>query len=130
MSPTRHWRRPDQEQYGAALGHLLAVEFGVTRDVSPDVRPRRLVTQDLLDGVGDQRVVRGQLAPLLGMLGEQLAGPADQPIGGLVARAGEHIAEDDHFLAGEPPPGARFIRELGGQQLGHQVVRGDRKSVV
>ena len=41
--------------------------------------------------LGDQRAVLDDLAPLVGVLGEDLAGPADQPGGGLVAGRGEEV---------------------------------------
>ena len=79
----------DEEEHGAAGRHGLAVELDVLGDVAADVRTRRLEAQELLDGVRDERRVLDQLAPLVGVLGEHLARPADQPGGGLVAGAGD-----------------------------------------
>ena len=39
--------------------------------------------------LGISERILDQLAPLVGMVGQDLAGPADQPVGGLVAGAGD-----------------------------------------
>ena len=70
--------RADEEQHDAALGHRVAVELDVAGDVPADVRRRRLEAEELLDRVGDERRILDELAPLVGVLGEHLAGPADQ----------------------------------------------------
>ena len=61
---------------------------------------------------------------LVGVLGEQLGQPTDEPAGGLVARAGEHGRVGEHLLAGEGAEGARLVLELGVEELGHEVVGG------
>ena len=48
---------------------------------------------------GNQRRVLDELAPLVGVLGEHLARPADQPRGGLVARAGHDVEVGQQFVA-------------------------------
>ena len=81
--------RADEQHHDAALGHRLAVVLDVAGDVAGLHRRRRFVAQQLLDGVGDERAVLHELAPLVGMLGEHLARPPDEPGRGLVAGAGE-----------------------------------------
>ena len=56
------------------------------------------------------------------MLGQHLAGPADQARRGLVARAGDHVDVGEHLLARQPARGAGLVLELGVEQLGHEVV--------
>jgi hypothetical protein len=56
-----------------------------------DVRRGRLEAQDLLDRVRDERRVLDELRGAGRVLGEHLAGPADEAVGGLVAGAGEHV---------------------------------------
>ena len=92
------------------------------RDVAPDVRRGRLEAQELLDGVRDERAVLDQLAALVGVLGQHLAGPADQPGGGLVAGAGHDVDVGEHLVAAQAPDGAGLVLELGVEQLGHDVV--------
>jgi hypothetical protein len=58
------------------------------------------------------------------MVGEQLGRPADQARRGLVAGAGEESDVADHLVAGERPDRAVLVGELGGEQLGHEVVGG------
>ncbi len=60
-------------------------------DVAADVGRGRLEAEQLLDGVRDQRAVLDELAALVGVVGEHLAGPADEPGGGLVAGAGDDV---------------------------------------
>ena len=71
----------------------------------------------------DERAVADEFPPLVGVLGEQLARPADQPGCRLVARTGEHLDVEEDFAAREAPGRARLVLELGHEELGHQVVR-------
>ena len=114
--------RADEHHHHAALGHRLAVVLDVAGDVAGHVRRGRLEAQQLLDGLRDQRRVLDELAALVGVFGQNLAGPADQPRGGLVARAGDHVEVDEQFLAGQPPRDARLVDELDVEQFGHDVV--------
>jgi hypothetical protein len=59
---------------GAARGDGLAVVAHVVRDVAGGLERRRLVPQDLLDRVRDERGVGDEGSPLVGVIGEQLAG--------------------------------------------------------
>ena len=68
-------------------------------------------------------MVFDQLPTLVRVLGQHLAGPADQPGGGLVACAGDHADVQQQLITGEPPGGARLILELDIEQLGHDVIR-------
>src|SRR5439155_26578753 len=114
--------RADQEDHDAALRHRLAVVLDVPADVSGDVRRRRLVPEDLLDRVRDQRAVLDELPPLVDMVTEHLARPADQSRGRLVARAGNDVDVREHLIARQAPSRAGLVLELGAQQLGHEIV--------
>ena len=94
-------RGADQHHHHAALGHGLAVVLDVAGDVAGDVRRGRLEAQQLLDGLRDQRRVLDQLAALVGVFGQHLAGPADEPRRGLVARARDDVDVDEQLLAGQ-----------------------------
>ena len=92
-------RRGVQQQHDAVLGDSPAVVLDVGRqDAGLDGR-RRLVAEELLDGVGDEAAVLDQLAALVGVVGEDLSGPADQTGGGLVAGPGEQAAVAQYLLA-------------------------------
>ena len=77
-------RRPVEQHHDAALGNDLAVVLDVARDVARLDGRRRLEAEELLDRLRDERAVGRDLAPLVGVLGEHLAGPADEPRGRLV----------------------------------------------
>ncbi len=62
------------------------------------------------------------VAPLVGVLGEHLGQPADQPSGRLVPGAGEHLRVGEHLGPGEAAGGPGLVLELGGEQRRHQVV--------
>ena len=49
--------------------------------------------------VGISDAVLDDLAPLIGVLGEHLGEPADQPAGGLVAGAGDDRRVGEHLLS-------------------------------
>ncbi len=66
-------------------------------------RRRRLVAQQLLDRVGDERRVGGQLGPLVGVLVEQHRGPAEQPGHRLGAGADQQEGELGALLGGQAP---------------------------
>ena len=98
------------------------MELDVLGDVAADVRRRRLEAEQLLDGVRDERRVLDQLAALVGVLGQHLAGPADEAGGGLVAGAGDDGDVGEELVAAQAPHGAGLVLELGVEQLGHDVV--------
>ncbi len=58
------------------------------------------------------------------MLGEHLAGPPDEPRGGLIAGRGDQVDVVDHLFSREAAARPRLVLELGLQQLGHEVVGG------
>ena len=79
VAPVVAVRRADEEQHDAAFGHRLAVELHVARRrTRPTCGAGRLEAQQLLDRVRDERRILDELAPLVGVLGQHLAGPADQ----------------------------------------------------
>ena len=94
--------RRGEQHHHVAGGDRLAVVLDVLRDVPGLHRRRRLVAQRLLDRVRDEAAVVDDLAPFVGVLREQLAHPADEAGGGLVAGAREQpdVAED--LLPAEP----------------------------
>ena len=54
------------------------MQLDVVGHVPPDMGRRRLEAEDLLDRVRDEGAVLDELAPLVGVLGEDLSRPADQ----------------------------------------------------
>ena len=79
--------RADQEQHGAARRNGRAVVLDVVGDdpcggVAGGFEPQRF-----LDHLGDERAVLHDVTTLVGVLGEELGEPADEPSGGLVAGA-------------------------------------------
>ena len=112
----------DQHHHHAALGHGLAVERDVAGHIARHVRRGRLEAQQFLDRLRDQRPVLDQLAALIGVFGENLSRPTDQPGGRLVAGAGDHVEVDQQLVAGQPAGGAGLVDELDVEQLGHDVV--------
>ena len=74
---------------------------------------RGLEPQDLLDRVRDQRAIVVQLAALVGVLGEDLAGVTDHPVRRLVAGGGEDVDEDQQLVVGERAGRAGLVLELG-----------------
>ena len=84
----------------------------------------RLVAQELLNGVGDERGIRRQLAALVGMAAEDLPGEADEPCRRLVPRPGQQSDVGEDLVVGQGARRPRLVLELGVDQLGHQVVRG------
>ncbi len=89
----RSSRLPDavEQQDRAAGGHDLAVVLDVLGDVAGLHGRGRLVAQQLLDGVRHEAAVLDHLVALVGVLGEHLARPADEPGRGLVAGRGEQV---------------------------------------
>jgi hypothetical protein len=83
--------RAIEQHHDAALGDHLAVVLDVLGHVAGLDGGGGLVAEELLDGVRDERPVGRDLASLVGVLAEGLAGPADQPGGRLVAGAGEQL---------------------------------------
>src|SRR4029450_12245471 len=84
--------RAHEGHHARAPRPLLAVVLDVPGDVAGDVRRGWLVAEDLLDRVRDQRRVLDELPPLIGMGGEYLAGPRDQPRRRLVCGPRDHVA--------------------------------------
>ena len=79
--------------------------------VAADVRTGRLEAQCLVDRPVHQGAVLVDLAALIGMVGENLCEPADQPTGGLIARPGDDLGVVQHLLAGELARLAVLVRE-------------------
>src|SRR5690606_17295625 len=92
---------PEQQEHRAAGRHRGAVALEVARHPPGDVRAGRLEPQRLLDDPAEQRPVLVDVAPLVGVFGQDLGQPADQPAGGLVAGAGHHLGVVEHLPAGE-----------------------------
>jgi hypothetical protein len=116
--------RAVEHEDGAAGGDHLAVELHVGGDVAGLYGRGGLEAKDLLDGLRHQAAVLDQLAALIGVVGEDLAGPADQAGGGLVAGGGDEVDVVEDLVPREAPGLARLVLELGLEQLGHQVVGG------
>ena len=112
----------DQHHHRAALGHGLAVELDIAGDVAGDVRCGRFEAQQLLDRLRNQRRVLDELTALVGVLGQNLACPTDQPRGGFVPRARHHVEIGQQLLAGQVPRRAGLVDELRVEQFGHDVV--------
>src|SRR4051812_43357018 len=91
--------RAGEEHDGAARRNRLAVVLDVPRHGAADLDGRPLVAQDLLDRVRQQVAVVAQSTPLVGVLGQELPGPADQAVRRLVARGGEDVHEDEDLVA-------------------------------
>ena len=113
------WERPvvvvargQDHHEGAARGHDLAVELDVAGHDATGLECRRLEPQDLLHRVRDQGAIVVQLAALVRVLGEDLAGVADHPVGRLVAGGGQHVDEDQQLVVGERAGGAGLVHEL------------------
>ena len=116
---------------GLPAGIVVAVELDVLASRSAgDGVAGGLEPQRLVDHAGEERAVLDDLAPLVGVLGEELGQPADQPTGRLVAGAGDDRGVGEDLLAGERPRLAVLVLELGVQQLGHQVVGGVRRTAI
>src|SRR6202007_1466195 len=75
-------------------------------------------------GLRYQLRVLGQLAALVGVFGENLSGPTNQPGGGLVSCARDDIEIDQQFVAGQPAGGPCLVDEFNVEQLGHDVIGG------
>ncbi len=75
------------------------------------MRSRGFVAQEFLDGVRDERAVLEDLSALVGVLGQYLAHPAEQPTGRLHAGAGDH-GDEREDLVGQPADRAREVLEL------------------
>ena len=91
--------RAVEQHHDAALGNGLAVVLDVPRDVAGLDRGGRLVTEELLDGVGDQARGPRREPPLLRMIGEYLAGPPDQSGCRLVAGGRQQVDVAEHLAA-------------------------------
>ena len=95
----RGWPTPTSNSIALPAGTVCPWSSTSCGDVAADVRRGRLVAQELLDRVRDSDAVVDQLAALVGVLGEHLAGPADQPGRGLVAGAGDHGDVGEELVA-------------------------------
>ena len=84
--------------------------------------PGGLEPQRLVDDLGDERAVLVDGPALVGVLGQHLGEPADEPTGGLVAGPGEHRRVGGDLLAGQLAGRAGLVLELGVEELGHEVV--------
>ena len=85
-------------------------------------RRRGLVAQQLLDRVGQERWVGGQLGTLLGVLGEDHCGVAQETADRLRAGVEQQAAEAGDLLVGEPTGRAVAIVDLGQAQRADHVV--------
>ena len=74
--------------------------------------------------LSDERRVLHDLAALLGVVAEDLAGPADEPVRRLVAGAGDDVDVQQRLVARQRPGDAVLVLERRRQQLGHDVVGG------
>ena len=90
--------RPREADEGTAGAHGLAAQLDIGRDVARDVGRGRFEAQELLNGVGDERPVLDQLASLVRVLRQNLAHPADEAIGRLVPRTGDHAHVDEDLV--------------------------------
>ena len=116
-------RRHDADERGPGRNDATG-DLDVLDGIAGVLHPWGLVTEDLLDGVGDEARILDQELPLLGMVGEQLPAPADELGGGVVARAGEEVDGGQDLRARQPARGPGLVLELRLQQRGHQVVGG------
>ena len=82
-------------------GTVDAVVLDVLGDVARHVRARRLVAQELLDRVPDERAVLDEFAALVGMLAEHLAHPSEQAAGGVDTGAGDDDEEGQDLVLGQ-----------------------------
>ena len=115
-------RGTDEQQHRAPGGHGRPVVLHLAPDVPGDVGAGRLETQCLVDHVRNQGPIVHDLVPLIGVLAEHLAQPADEPARGLVPCAGDHLGVDECLRARQRPHLSLLVLELGGEQRGHQIV--------
>ena len=85
-------------------------------------RRRRLVPEQLLDRVGEQRPVGEELRPLLRVPGEEHRRPAEEPGGRLAPRALQQDEEALHLHRFEPARGAVGEVDLDVEQQRDEVV--------
>src|SRR3546814_6269382 len=78
----------DHQDQRATLRNLLAVVLDVVGDIARHERAGWLEAQQFLDRLRNQFRILDDLTALVGMLGQRLAHPADQPVGRFVAGAG------------------------------------------
>ena len=98
------------------------MEGDVLGDVATLNRRRRLEPEDLLDGVRDQREVRGELGALLRVPVEQVDRPPEVP-GHRFGPGGEqHGHELGELRIGESSGIAVVVDDLGAEQVGEHVV--------
>ena len=114
--------RADQQQHRAARRHRGAVVVEVVGRRRSGGVAGGLEAKRLLDHLRDQRAIGDDITSLVGMLGEHLGQPPDEPSGGLVAGAGDDRGVRQHLFAGERALLAVFVLELGVEQARHQVV--------
>lgn len=108
--------RGQPEQDHVAGLHLPAAEHGVTGGPAPDDRvDRRLVPQDLLQGVGQRHMASGEAGPeaRVGQYGPQRVG--DQVGGGLVGRDQHDPQVHQHFGVAQ----VRGVLDQPGREVAH-----------
>jgi hypothetical protein len=66
--------------------------------------------------------IRGQRPALIRVIGEQLAGPADEPVGCFVTSRRQQVHKDEDLFACEPADPSGLVLEFGVDEIGHQVV--------
>src|SRR4051794_16389888 len=110
------------EQDRAAGGDLHAVVLDVLREPARRVRAGRLVAQRLVHGSRDERRVLPQLTPRVRVLTQDLADPADEAAGRLVAGAGDDLRVRQDLLPRQAPLLSLVVLVLRVQELRHQVV--------
>ena len=72
----------------------------------------------------DQAAVLDQAPTLVGMVGQHLASPPDEPGRGLVAGGGEQVDVAQQLVTRQPAACALRVLELRLEQLGHQIIGG------
>ena len=113
-----------QTEQGAACRHGLLLELGVAYDEAGNARTRGLVPEQLVDGIGCQRGMIDQHATLVGIVGQHLPHPPDEPHRRLVAGRADDVDVGQDFFTAEPADGAGLVLEFDVEQRGHDVVGG------
>ena len=111
-----------EQQHGAAGRNGRAVALEILCHPTCHMGTRRLEPQCLVDRAVQQRAVLMDFAALVGVFGEHLGQPADQPSGGFVARTGDHLGVVQHLFAGQLSVHPVLVVEFDVEQCGHQVV--------
>src|SRR6185437_798115 len=77
--------RAGDQQHIAAGRNRLPVVLDIVGNVSRDMRGGSFESHQLLDGIGNKTAISGELSPLVGVFGQDLARPSDQTGGRLAA---------------------------------------------